>query len=350
MKVFERIQNEGPKGGHEQIIFCNDKRVGLKAIIAIHDTTLGAATGGCRMYPYASEGEALEDALRLSRGMTYKAAITNLKMGGGKSVIIGDSKTQKTPELLKRFGEFVESLKGSYVTAKDVGIGGEDLKIIRTKTSHVLGIEGLEGSSGDPSSYTAWGVFNGIKACAQHVYGNDSLKGKRIALQGLGYVSYHLLKHLVKEGAVVVGADVDEKAVKKCQAEFGISIVSPDDILFQDCDILSPSAMGAIINQKTVPSLRCKIVAGAANNQLATVEDGYALQKRGIVYAPDYAINAGGLTNIYHELGGYDAKRAWDHVAQIGQTISSILERAAREKMPPHVIADRMAEERILER
>lgn len=343
MNLFERIRTEG----YEQIVFCHDKDVGLKAIISIHDTTLGNGTGGCRMYPYATEDAALEDVLRLSKGMTYKAAITGLKMGGAKGVIIGDPATDKTPALMRRFGQFVETLKGRYVTAKDVGIGGEDLKIVRGETRHVLGIEGVPGSSGDPSVYTGWGVYNGMKATAAHAFGSDSLKGRRVAVQGLGYVSHYLISHLVKEGAKVVGADIDDKRAKKMQAEFGIELVDPSEILTQDCDILSPNALGGILDSKVIPQLRCKAVAGGANNQLATDEDGVALMKRGIAYAPDYAINAGGLTNIYHELGGYDSRKAWDHVAQIRDTIAAILKRADAEKAPPHLVANRMAEERI---
>lgn len=343
MKLFERIQNEG----YEQIVFCHDKSVGLKAIIAIHDSTLGPGTGGCRMYPYQNENDALEDVLRLSKGMTYKASISNLKFGGAKAVIIGDAKTQKTPELLTRFGQFVESLKGNYITAKDVGIGGPDLQVIQKQTKHVLGIEGNPNSSGDPSPLTAWGVYNGMKACAAHVYGEPSLKGKKVAMQGLGTVSYYLLKHLKEEGAVVVGADVDENAVAKCQKEYGISVVSTEDIAFQDCDIFSPNALGAILNEKSIPRLKCKIVAGAANNQLATASDGHELLKRGIIYAPDYAINAGGLINIYHEMGGYNAARAYDHVAGIYRTIEEILNRSKQEGRPPHEIADLIAEERV---
>lgn len=343
MQLFERIKNEG----YEQIIFCHDKEVGLKAIIAIHDSTLGPGTGGCRMYPYASEEAALEDVLRLSKGMTYKASISGLKLGGAKGVIIADPKTQKTPALMKRYGEFVEKLGGCYITAKDVGITGEDLRIVKSQTKHVLGIEGIEGSSGDPSPLTAWGVYHGMKAAAKHVYGDASLKGKRIAMQGLGYVSYYLLAHLLKEGASVVGADVDPARVELCKKEFGIDVVSTDEILSQPCDILSPNALGAIINSQTIPHIKAKIVAGAANNQLATDEDGVELMKRGIVYAPDYAINAGGLMNIYHELFGYDAARAYDHVGGIYRTIEQILDRADKEKMPPHRVADLMAEERI---
>lgn len=343
MELFETMLNEG----HEQIVFCADKATGLKAIVAIHNTNLGAGTGGCRMYPYASEADALYDVLRLSKGMTYKAAITGLKMGGAKAVIIGNPKTQKNPALLTRFAKFVDQLNGRYVTAKDVGIDGNDLKIIKQETKHVLGIEGLANSSGDPSVFTAWGVYNGMKACAEVAYGNDSLKGKVVALQGLGSVSKYLVKHLADEGAKLIGTDVDAAACEKMKLEFGVEIVSPDKIYDVDCDIFSPTALGAIINSNTIPRLKCKIVAGGANNQLATAADGQALMQRGILYAPDYAINAGGLTNIYHELDGYNRERAWNHVAQIKNTIHEILTRSQKEKLPPHVIADQMAEERV---
>lgn len=343
MQLFERIKNEG----YEQIVFIHDKEVGLKAIVAIHDSTLGPGTGGCRMYPYQDENAALEDVLRLSKGMTYKASISGLKLGGAKAVIIGDSKTQKTPELLTRFGQFVERLNGAYITAKDVGITGEDLRIIREQTKHILGIDGIAGSSGDPSPLTAWGTYNGMKAAARHAFGDVSLKGKRIAVQGLGYVSYSLLGYLVKEGASIVGADVDSTRVSLCQKEFGIDVVGTDEILSQDCDILSPNALGAILNRESIPQIKAKVIAGAANNQLATDEDGFELQKRGIVYAPDYAINAGGLMNIYHELHGYDSARAYDHVSGIYRTIEEILLRADKENLPPHRVADLMAEERI---
>lgn len=343
MKLFDRIHNDG----YEQIVFCHDRSVGLKAIVSIHDSTLGPGTGGCRMHPYKDENAAVEDVLRLSKGMTYKAAISGLKLGGAKAVIIGDPKTGKNPAMLRRFGEFVEKLNGAYVTAKDVGINGEDLKVVRERTRHILGIEGLPDSSGDPSPLTAWGVYNGMKASARHAFGDASLKGKRIAVQGLGYVSYYLLKYLVKEGASIVATDVDAAAIAKCQKEFGIDIVKPDEILSQNCDILSPNALGAILNRETIPTIKAKVIAGAANNQLATDEDGLELQKRGIVYAPDYAINAGGLINIYHELGGYDSARAYDHVGGIYKTIEEILDRSKKENAPPHEIADRIAEERV---
>jgi leucine dehydrogenase len=218
---------------------------------------------------------------------------------------------------------------------------------VHERTRHILGIEGLPGSSGDPSPLTAWGVYNGMKAAARHVYGDASLKGKRIAVQGLGYVSHTLVKYLVEEGASVVGTDVDAASVSRFQREFGIDVVGTDEILSQPCDILSPNALGAIINRDTIPHIKAKIVAGAANNQLATDEDGFELVRRGIVYAPDYAINAGGLINIYHERGGYNSARAYDHVAGIYRTIEEILARADRENLPPHRIADRIAEERV---
>jgi leucine dehydrogenase len=347
--IFQRLDQDGRLNGYEQIVYCHDKTVGLKAIIAVHDSTLGPGTGGCRMHDYVDEDAALEDVLRLSRGMTYKAAISGLKLGGGKAVIIGDPKKVKTPALLRRFGQFVQKLGGMYVTAKDVGINGEDLKIIKSQTNHVLGIEGVAGSSGDPSPLTAWGTYNGMKAAARFAFGDASLAGKRIAVQGLGYVSYFLLDHLVKEGAQIIATDIDAAMIERAKKKHpGISIVEPDQIVAQDCDIFSPNALGAVINSRSIPTLKAKVIAGAANNQLATEEDGFELHKQGIVYAPDYAINAGGLMNIYHELGGYDSARAYDHVAGIYRTIEEVLDRSKKENLPPHRIADAMAEERVL--
>jgi len=348
--VFEKIQSEE----FEQIVYCNDPRVGLKAIISMHSTVLGPATGGCRMWNYASESEALNDVLRLSKGMTYKAAISGLQWGGGKAVIIGDAKTAKTPELLKRYGEFVERLGGHYITAKDVGIGSDDLRIVKSKSRHVLGIEGEAGSSGDPSPATAWGVYHGMKAAAKHAYGASSLKGMRVALQGLGSVAYYLIEHLAAEGAEVIGCDIDQVVIDRATKKYGVEIVRPESIYDVPCDIFAPSALGASINKDTLPRLKTKVIAGAANNQLATTADGEEVMKRGIVYAPDYAINAGGLINIYHEgvghsdaKGGYNRQRAFDHVAKIEQTITQILERASAEKLPSYLVADRMAEERV---
>ncbi len=345
--VFERIQAEG----FEQLVFCNDPKVGLKAIISLHSTVLGPATGGCRMWAYANEKEALEDVLRLSKGMTYKASVAGLNWGGGKAVIIGDAKTDKTPALLERYGEFVERLNGNYITAKDVGIHSDDLRIVKTKSRHVLGIDGEAGSSGDPSPATAWGVFHGIRAAARKALGTHSLKGLRIALQGLGSVSYSLLEHLVAEGAEVIGCDIDTAAIERAVKKYRIETIRPESIYDVPCDIFSPSALGGAINAETLPRLKTKVIAGAANNQLATPEMGQALLSRGILYAPDYVINGGGLINIYHESAaypnGYDRKRAFEHVERIEATMMEIFSRSADEGLPTSVIADRMAEERI---
>jgi leucine dehydrogenase len=333
----------------EQVTFCNDPKTGLQAIIAIHSTALGPAVGGCRMWDYASSEEALTDALRLSKGMTYKAAISGLQWGGGKSVLVGPA-SAKTPELLAKFGEFVDRLGGVYVTAKDVGISSADLKQIKTKTVHVLGIDGEKNSSGDPSPGTAWGVYHGMKATAKHAFGTDSLKGLTVAVQGLGAVSFGMLEYLSKEGAKVIGTDIDPAKVEKAKAQYGITSVGVDEIYDVGCDIFSPCALGASVNAVTLPRLKAKAIAGAANNQLATDEIGLEVLKRGIIYAPDYAINAGGLMNIYNESvvdGGYNHDRAFSHIMRIGQTIDQILTRAKAENLPSSDIADRMAEERV---
>jgi leucine dehydrogenase len=344
--VFQKVRSED----FEQIVYCHDPRLGLKAIISLHSTVLGPATGGCRMWNYESEEQALDDVLRLSKGMTYKASMAGLDWGGGKAVIIGDPKTAKNPQLLARFGEFVDRLGGNYITAKDVGITSDDLKAIKSRTRHVLGIEGEPGSSGDPSPATAWGVFHGMRAAARHGLGAGSLSGITVALQGLGTVSSYLLDHLKADGAQVIGCDIDPAAVERAQRKHGIETVSPDAIHDVPCDIFSPSALGGAINAATLPRLKAKVIAGAANNQLATPAEGLELQRRGITYAPDYVINGGGLINIYyegHNRGGYSRAQAFDHVARIGQAIAGILERARSEKLPPAVIADRIAEERI---
>lgn len=347
--IFKRLQNED----FEQVVYCSDPRVGLKAIISMHSTVLGPATGGCRMWAYQSDEAALEDVLRLSRGMTYKNSIAGLNWGGGKAVIMGDAKTSaKNPEMLKRFGEFVERLGGHYITAKDVGINSDDLRTVKSKTSHVLGIDGEPGSSGDPSPATAWGVYHGMRASAQVTFGNASLKGMTIALQGLGSVSYSLLEHLAAEGARVVGCDIDATVIDRAVKKYGIEIVRPEAIYDVQCDIFSPSALGGAINADTLPRLKTKVVAGAANNQLASPTMGEELVKRGIVYAPDYVINGGGVINIYHErnvAGGYNKSSAFEHVAKIGATITEILNRAKTERQPSHLIADHMAEQRIEE-
>lgn len=343
---IEKIQ----KDEFEQVVYCNDPRVGLKAIISLHSTALGPATGGCRMWNYGSEDEALTDVLRLSKGMTYKASISGLNWGGGKAVIIGDPKAGKTRQMLERFGEFVDRLGGHYITAKDVGIGSEDLRIVKSRTKHVLGIDGETGSSGDPSPATAWGVYHGMRASAKSAFGVGSLKDLRVVVQGLGSVAYYLIEHLVADGAKVVGCDVDPASIERAVKKYGIEIVRPEAIYDVPCDIFAPCALGAIINGETLTRLKTKVIAGAANNQLATPADGLELTRRGIVYAPDYAINAGGLINIYYEgvaQGGYDQKRAFAHVERIGRTLTEIFDRAAAEKLPTFVVADRIAEERV---
>lgn len=344
MSVFEMIQADN----YEQIIYCHDSKVGLKAIIALHSSALGPATGGCRMWNYRSEAEALTDVLRLAKGMTYKASISNLPLGGGKSIIIGET-TQKTPELLRRFGDFVETLKGHYITAKDVGIDSNDLKTIKTRTSHILGIAGEANSSGDPSPVTAWGVYNGMLACAEKAFGAKSLKGLHVSMQGLGAVNYNLLKYLNQEGAKITACDINKDSVERAQKEFGVEIVSPESIYDVPSDIFSPGALGAVLNSQTIPKLKCKVIAGAANNQLATEKDGEEIFKRGIYYAPDYAINAGGLINIYHEREGYNRDKAYAHVAKIYDTIKNIIEVSAQDKQPTNLVANRIAENRVRE-
>ncbi len=345
--VFKKNQLEG----FEQVIFCNDPKVGLEAIISLHSLALGPATGGCRMWNYGSTEEALTDALRLSQGMTYKASIAGLNWGGGKAVIRADPKAPKIPGMLERFGEFVNRLGGYYITAKDVGVGADDLRKIKSTTKHVLGIEGESGSSGDPSPATAWGVYHGMRACVQHAFNARTLKGIKIALQGLGSVSYYLLEHLIADGAQVIACDIDRQMVDRAVKKFGIETVSPHVIYDVPCDIFSPAALGGVISPQTIGRLKTKIVAGAANNQLATSEEGVELMRKGIVYAPDYAINAGGLINIYYEdqaNGGYSRSRAFEHVSTIGNIISNILKRSEAENLPTHFIADRIAEDRIL--
>ena len=343
--LFDRVVTEG----FEQIVYFSDSRLGLKGIVAMHSTVLGPAVGGVRMWNYSNEEEALTDVLRLSKGMTYKASLAGLNWGGGKAVIMGDPKVTKSKAFLERYGDFVERLGGYYVTAKDVGINCDDLRIVKTKTKHVLGIDGEQGSSGDPSPATAWGVYHGMRACAQEVFGNPSLKGKTVVVQGLGSVAHTLVGHLVAEGVTVVGSDVDQVRIEKAVKDFNIEIVRPEAVYDVPCDLFSPNALGAGINFETIPRLKTRIVAGAANNQLATPEDGIELMKRGILYAPDYVINAGGLINIYFETlpGGYKKQAAFDYTAKIEKTLGGIFARARIDRTSTHVVADQMAEERI---
>ncbi|HYO47196.1 MAG TPA: Glu/Leu/Phe/Val dehydrogenase dimerization domain-containing protein [Gemmatimonadota bacterium] len=343
MDVFDQIH----EAHHEQVMFCHDAESGLDSIIAIHDTTLGPALGGTRMWPYRSTHEALIDVLRLSEGMTYKAAVADLELGGGKAVIIGDSKRDKTPELLRAHGRFVDTLGGRYITAEDVGIGVEDMEYVYEETRHVTGIRSSPQGSGDPSPVTAYGVYNGIKASCLRKLGSDDLKGIKVAVQGAGHVGYYLCEGLAADGAVITICDIDEERVQKVVDDFGAAPVEPDAIYDVECDVFAPCALGAIINDATLRRLRCQIVAGGANNQLEENRHGDALDAKGILYAPDYVINAGGLINVYGEIVGYGLETAKKKAHGIYATLLSIYEIAAEEGIPTYRAADRLARDRI---
>jgi leucine dehydrogenase len=329
---------------HEQVVFCRDPDANLTAIIAVHSTVLGPAVGGCRMWTYENDEEAVTDALRLSRGMTYKNAMAGLPFGGGKAVIMGDAKTDKTPELFKAFGKFMNRLNGSYITAEDVGITPSDIAIAGTVTNHV---SGLEGKSGDPSPLTARGVYQGIKAAVKHKLGHDSLKGVRVSIQGAaGHVGHYLCEWLYNDGVELVVSDMDEEALDVIQDKFGARVVSVNEIYDADVDVYSPCALGATINDQTVDRLKCSIIAGAANNQLAEDRHGEALRERGILYCPDYVINAGGIINISFE-GDYHREDAEQKVDQIYHTLTTIFDRSKAEDRPTNQIADQMARDII---
>lgn len=354
IKELEKVQHAGIFGtlaqlGHEQVVFCNDEATGLKAIIAIHNTVLGPALGGTRMWKYGSEQEALTDVLRLSRGMTFKAAISGVNLGGGKAVIIGDAKTLKTEAFLRRFGKFVNSLNGKYITAEDVNMKTTDMEYIHMETRHVTGLPESMGGGGDPSPVTAYGVYLGMKAAAKKVYGSDVLSGKKIGVQGVGQVGAHLVEYLVKERADVSITDISEERVKEIAKKFGVNSVGQDDIYDLDMDIYAPCALGASINDETISRLKCSVIAGAANNQLKEeVRHGYMLLDRSITYAPDFLINAGGLINVYHEyLGHYSRNRVFEQAEKIYTTCLDTLNLAEREKISPQEAATRLAEKRI---
>jgi leucine dehydrogenase len=332
---------------YEQLVFCQDKQSGLKAIIAIHDTTLGPALGGTRMWTYESEEAAIEDALRLARGMTYKNAAAGLNLGGGKTVIIGDPRKDKNEEMFRAFGRYIQGLNGRYITAEDVGTTVEDMDIIHDETDFVTGISPAFGSSGNPSPVTAYGVYKGMKAAAKEAFGTDSLEGKTVAVQGVGNVAYNLCRHLHEEGAKLIVTDINKEAVERAVAEFGARAVDPDDIYSQECDIYAPCALGATINDDTIPQLKAKVIAGAANNQLKETRHGDQIHDMGIVYAPDYVINAGGVINVADELYGYNSERALKKVEGIYGNIERVLEISKRDRIPTYLAADRLAEERI---
>ncbi len=343
MYIFEKLSEYR----YEQVVFCHDKSTRLRAIIAIHDTTLGPALGGCRMYPYASEDEAVVDALRLARGMTYKAAASGLNLGGGKSVIIGEPRTDKSEALFRSFGRYIETLGGRYIAAEDVGTSTEDIENIRVETSHVVGVDVTHGGSGDPSPFTALGTVQGMKACAEEVFGSPSLEGRTVAVQGVGHVGYHLCHLLDAEGANLIAADVEAAAVERVVREFGAKEVVPGGIPSIPCDVFAPCALGAVINDDSLPNLRCSIVAGSANNVLLESRHGRELAERGILYAPDYVINAGGLINVADELEGYNEQRATKRVMRIYDSLRSIIAISKRDGVPTDVAADTLAAERL---
>lgn len=336
---------------HEEVLFCFDRATGLRAIIAVHDTTLGPALGGTRMWQYASEQEALTDVLRLSRGMTYKSALAGLDLGGGKAVIIGNSRTDKSTALFERFGQFVDSLNGRYITAEDVGINTQDIKTVRSRTKHAAGLPEADGGSGDPSPVTAYGVYMGMKAAAKHAYGTDDLNGRKVAVQGAGHVGAHLVSLLVKEGAKVMLTDIHDDKLQAIKAQHGtVDLIAPDAIYDVDMDIYSPCALGATVNDETLKRLKCSVIAGAANNQLANEQvHGKAVMEKGILYAPDFLINAGGIINCFSELHGYDREKALAQTRGIYDTALACFKRSATENIPTYKAANERAEQRIRE-
>lgn len=342
MNIFDEME----KYGHEEVVFWYDKTTGLKAIIGIHDTTLGPALGGCRMWPYGSEEEAITDVLRLSRGMSYKNAAMGLDLGGGKAVIWGDSRHDKNEALLRAFGRLVQSLGGRYITAEDVGTNADDMAMVSRETKYV---GGLKETSGDPSPATALGVFEGMKAAAKMVWGVDDLKGRSVAIQGLGHVGSILAGMLHDAGASLYVTDIQSEEGKSRAAALDATWVEPDDIYDVTCDIFSPCALGAILNDETIPRLKCRVVAGSANNQLKEPRHGLDLMRRHIVYVPDYVINGGGVVNVADEFhrDGYHQERAYGRVRQIGRQVEEILQRAEREHVPTQNAADQLAEHRM---
>lgn len=343
MEIFTYME----KYDYEQLVFCQDKNSGLKAIIAIHDTTLGPALGGTRMWTYDSEEGAIEDALRLAKGMTYKNAAAGLNLGGGKTVIIGDPKKDKNPEMFRAFGRYIQGLNGRYITAEDVGTTVQDMDLIHMETDFVTGVSPEFGSSGNPSPVTAYGVYRGMKAATKEAYGDDSLEGKTIAVQGVGNVAYTLCEHLHEEGAKLIVTDIHKDAVQRAVEVFGAEAVDPDDIYDVDCDIYAPCALGATINDETIPKLKAKVIAGSANNQLKSTKHGDIIHEKGIVYAPDYVINSGGVINVADELNGYNQVRAMRKVEAIYDILINVFNISKRDNIPTNVAADRMAEERI---
>jgi leucine dehydrogenase len=331
---------------HEQVSLWHEPDIGYRGVVAIHNTTLGPALGGTRMWAYENDLEALIDVLRLSRGMTYKAAVAGLNLGGGKSVIVGDPGAKNREEIFRAHGRHVQSMCGRYITAEDVGTSPSDMEFVRQETEYVVG---LAGRSGDPSPVTALGVYRGMQACAKKAWGSDSLAGKTVTVQGVGHVGYFLCKHLDEEGAKLVVSDIHDDRVKRVVNEFGATAVGAEEIYAADADIFAPCALGAVINDETIPMLKVEIVAGAANNQLDEERHGDVLHEKGVLYAPDYAINAGGLINVNAEVEGWDLERSHKKASEIYDTILKIVQIAGDKRIPTYRAADKLAEERIAE-
>jgi leucine dehydrogenase len=342
MKLFDTLAEMG----HEEIVMCSDPSVGYRGILAVHSTKLGPALGGTRFWNYATDEEAITDALRLSRGMTYKNAVAGLNLGGGKSIIIGDNKTKDREKIFRAHGRFVEILGGRYITAEDVGTSTKDMSYVQMETKHVAG---LAGKSGDPSPVTAHGVFRAVQASANRKWGSDSLEGKTIAIQGAGSVGGYLAKELHEAGAKLIISEIDSSKAAKVSKATGAKIVDDNAIFSVDADIFSPCALGGIINDETIPKLKAQIVAGGANNQLLEERHGDELQRRGILYAPDYVANAGGVINVYGEVAGWDAQRALDKADDIYDTILKVFDIAEAKNIPTYEAADRLAELRLAE-
>jgi leucine dehydrogenase len=341
------ILSDMQDNGHEQVLAFSEESAGLRGFIAIHNTTLGPGLGGVRIWPHKSEEDALVDVLRLSKAMTYKSAAADLPFGGGKAVIMADPVKDKTEALVRAYARYLDSLGGRYITTTDVGSTIRDLEYISMETKHVVGLPISEGGSGDTAIMTGLGVFMGMKACAKHLWGSDSLAGRTVAFQGFGKVAYHTAGHLAEEGARMVVTDINETALAKAQ-EMGAVIVPGESIYDQECDIFAPCALGGVLNGDTIPRLRCSIVAGGANNQLLTDGDGLALQRRGIVYAPDYIINAGGVINVSCEVGSaYNEDRAREKTLRIYETMEKVLDIARRDGVSTSQAADHLAQERI---
>jgi leucine dehydrogenase len=341
--VFSHADSEG----FEQVVFCHDRETGLRSIISIHSTLLGPSLGGCRFYPYETEEDALTDSLNLARAMTYKAALAELPLGGGKAVIMGNPATDKTPSLWKAYAHFVDRIGGQYITTVDSGTSTADMDLVRQHTKFVVGMSPSAGGSGDPSPTTALGVAEGIRATAKFVFGSDSLQGKKIAIQGIGHVGFVLAKRLKGFGAQILVSDKSKEALAKASKELGAEVIDSPSLFSTPCDIFAPCALGGVINNETVSKLKCAIVAGAANNPLSSPEIAEGLHKRGISYAPDFAINAGGLIHVASELDGFNAKRVEEKTMKIYDTILTILKRAQSEKVSPSHLAMTLASERL---